>query len=275
MKYYRLFRFDFKYGIVKKFYKYLIYIIFVTLVFFELKGILVSTGYKRETLADYMLFIYGGMADSGTSSMAIYTIPYRWLLIHILILYFSLNYINKDLSQMGFQIIFRCESRRAWWLEKCIWQIVSVIFYYLAAWSVIFILSVVTDAEISLKVSPYMNEIMEFGPYAIKNGWNNLLPEVTLYPLLFTITIALFQMTLCLYVNQICGFIVSIVLCIASAYKLNFFLIGNYSMAIRSCKVVSNGLDGKIGMIVLMAIAVGSVLMGRQKFSNYNILHKE
>lgn len=275
MKYIKLMRFDLQYGILKSYRKYLLFFLLVALAFFECQATLLSYGKDGATCADYLLYIYGGMKEYIPIPGEIFKIPYLWLLNHIIILYFTLNYMYQDLTGYGQQIIYRSGSRNAWWLSKCVWQLSSVLLYYLIAWLEILGLSAITGVQISGEISSFMTEIMDFGGKMLPIERLDLLLEITLLPLLFTLALGFLQLTLCLFLKPTFSYIITTVVCVSSAYTIHNFLIGNFAMALRSDKVISNGVNMAVGILVFAGIVIGSVLAGFLKFRNYNILSKE
>ena len=142
-------------------------------------------------------------------------------------------------------------------------------------WGEIFIFFKCSGKRISWKISDFMISIMDFGPKMINVKHLELLPEITIFPIMFTLCLSLLQMALCLYLKPIFSYIISVIICIASAYTTNFLLIGNYAMALRSNHIVSDGVSRKNGIIIFALISVVSVLAGAIRFKKYNILDKE
>ena len=83
------------------------------------------------------------------------------------------------------------------------------------------------------------------------------------------------QMLLCLVVRPIISYVVSIVLFIASVYYLSPSLLGNYAMALRSNKIVSNGVSQMAGVGICFILILAGIVLGSMIFTKYNILGKE
>lgn len=92
--------------------------------------------------------------------------------------------------------------------------------------------------------------------------------NLLLMPFLFTVSMSLLQMTLCLFVKPTVSYVFSVVVCILSAYYLNPVIIGNYAMALRSNQLVSNGVDINIGIICMVILGLFSVVIGMLRFKN-------
>ncbi len=273
MKFIKFFRYDLRCGILKSYYKYIILLILVTLAFLEFRGAVTSFENYNFSFGDSLLFIYGGVKETQVGADT-FLIPHLWLLNHLLILYFTLNFMRRDLEHFGQQTIYRSGSRYLWWCSKCLWQVVSVACFYLFSGAFLLVLTAVTSGNLSTQISDFMPFIMNIGEKAKEVLDLNLQLEIMLMPMLMSIAVGLLQMTLCLFIKPIFSFIVSVVALISSAYYLNPFFVGNYAMAIRSEKLVSNGVDATVGVVFLVIIAVFSLLVGLLRFRKYDILAK-
>lgn len=273
MRFIKLFKFDLNYGIIKAYKKYVAYLLLMIPVFFEFYVNINSFRIKHFSYADVLMYIFGGVKEYTPSLVDPFQIPYIWSLNHLLILYFILNYMNKDLEGFGQQTIYRSKSRNIWWFSKCITQIISVGLYYLLAWFELLILTLVLKGNATLNLSSFISNIVYAGDKVISDNWN-LSWELMLMPFLFTVSMSLIQMALCLFFRAVLSYVVSVIVCISSSYCLSPFLIGNYSMPIRSDKIVSNGVNMEIGVIILILIAAAGVIVGLFKFKKQNILSK-
>ena len=99
--------------------------------------------------------------------------------------------------------------------------------------------------------------------------------EITLLPLLVTMSMSLVQMLLCLVIRPTFSYILSVIVMISSAYYLSPALLGNYAMALRSDKVVTNGVPLTLGIVYSLVLIVLSVVLGSFIFQKTNILSKE
>lgn len=275
MKFFKLLKFDLLQGIIKEYKKYIFFILLVLLACSEFSAVLRSFDEYTASCGDFLLYIYGGMCEYIPVPGIVFEIPYLWLINHILILYFTLNYMNNDLSGFGQQVIFRSKNRFSWWLSKCLWQVAAITTFYFISWVTIYIYLLIDNKEISFKISDFMPQIMGFGIDVENFSHTNLNIEITVLPLLFTVCLGLFQMTLCLFIKPIFSYVISCIVCVSSAYYLNPLFLGNYSMAIRNDKLISNGVNTIIGSMFIFFIGTISVVIGLIKFQKHNILYKE
>lgn len=142
------------------------------------------------------------------------------------------------------------------------------------SWFELTICTWVVNGNMSLSVSKMMKDTTELGVNALDNpNWSVNL-NLLLMPFLFTVSMSLLQMTLCLFVKPTVSYVFSVVVCILSAYYLNPVIIGNYAMALRSNQLVSNGVDINIGIICMVILGLFSVVIGMLRFKKYSILTK-
>lgn len=267
-------RFDIKHGIIKKYHLYIVYAVLTIFAIIQFQGKLNSFGFTNYSIGDCFLYIYGGSKEYVPRVGETFEIPYLWLVNHIVILYFTLNYMYKDLSGFGQQIIYRSGGRITWWISKCLWNSLMVINFYCLGYLIIFLMSV-SKAVDTLEISEHMFAMVDFGDKLVDLQVVNLNIEIILLPVLFSMAISMFQMTLTLLFKPILSYILSTAVCIASAYKLTPVLFGNYSMAVRNSKVVTNGVSSFTGIVELVVIILLSVVIGVIVIRKCNILNKE
>ena len=277
MRFFKVLKYDLSYGIIKNlsFTKIIIWIVFFTLVSYEFSGRLGNFNFEKFSLGDSFLYTYGGIKEFIPSPNELFIIPYLWILNNLLVLFFTLHYANDDLNGYGHQLILRTENRTSWWFSKCIWNSIIIIIYYIIAWIVTTLNALLRGAELNFEISEYMSVIMVFGSNQIaSSGWILLL-EITLMPLIITIALGMVQMALSLVFKPAFAFIFSSVMLISSAYYMTPYLIGNFAMAVRSDKVVSNGLNLTDGIIAAIGMIIIGIIIGVLAIRRYNILSKE
>lgn len=270
-------KFDLTNGLFKRgmWVQYIIWFSMFALFSLEFSGKLRSLELSQYTYGDYLLYIFGGVREYIPTPGEPFQIPYLWLINHIGILYFTLHYMHDDLKGLGQQMILRSGSRTVWWLSKCIWNTAVVGLLYFIAWGTVFLLASASHTVWSFNISPFMAEIMVIGPHQIPRiDWPVAL-EITFLPLLITLAVSQVQMLLCLVLQPAISYVISIVLFISSAYYLSPFLLGNYTMALRSNKMVSNGVSGTLGIGICLILILVSIVLGITLFQKYNILSKE
>lgn len=276
MKYIKLVKFDFKYGIMKRWYTYLIYTVFVLFAcidfFFRLK----SFDITNFSLGDCLFFFYSAISEYIPKPDEPIQIPYLWLLLNLLVCYFNVHYMSDDLSGLGQYVICRSGKRRNWWLSKCLWNFTSVLIYFVLSNIIVLLFAIFNNAELSFNISENMNLIccVGDGQYPIAQ-WNIGFLQLYLMPILVCSAISMLQMFISLFVRPLVSYIVTIVIYFSSMYKLSDLLLGNYAMILRSDSTTMNGVSSSWGIIFSVGLIVVSVVSGLIYFKNYNILSRE
>ena len=275
MSFIKFFQYDLKHGILRKYWLYFIYIFFVFIAVIQFQAITRSFEIFDYSVGDCILYIYGGKKEYIPRIGESFEPPYLWLTNHILLLYFGLNYMPKDLQGFGQQIIYRSGGRLTWWLSKCFWNVSFIFLFYFFGYLTIIILSLINGAEFSLDLSGPITTIIDFGSERIQFETNDLSFEIVLLPLLFSVSINMFQMMLSLLFKPIFSFVITVGICVASSYKLSLFLFGNYSMALRCNKAVANGFNSTSAIACLISILTISIFIGEYKITRCDILNRE
>ena len=281
MRFFKLLKYDLCYGVfsIKSLIKFLILVVFFAVACFEFSGMIYNVSsydnVSGASLGDWLFYIFGGVKEYIPLPNETFVVPHLWILNHLLILYFTLHYASDDLSGVGQQMIYRAGGRIKWWISKCIWNFVSVISYYLVSFSVITVFCLLRGCDMSLTFSSFMRNIMYFGPKDLGLETWDIALEVSLMPFLVTLALSIFQMALSLVFKPAFAFIFSSVMLISSAYYLTPYLIGNFAMAVRSSKVVSNGVNLTDGIIATLVMIALGVIIGILAIRRHNILSKE
>ncbi len=170
------------------------------------------------TFVDYLLYIFAGMKEYLPTDEEGFIFPIRWSLLHLYIFYCTLHYPSKDLTSVGVNILLRTKGRTSWWLSKSIWNICYVLAVYLLIFLTVMLFCLVMKEPIHLDITAmFMNDILEAkSPYETFS--TNLIWITLFFPLLFSIGMNLWQMTLTLFFKPLYSFGASAVILLASAY---------------------------------------------------------
>lgn len=274
MKFIRFLKFDINNGILKRYKTYIGFSIFIIIVFFDCQATARSFN-TNFTLGEYFMYLYGGIKHYIPTPGEPFKMPYLWLLNHMLILYFTLKYAPSDLNGFGQQTIYRSGGRITWWISKCVWQILSIGGYYIVSWITMLVMTLVSKDVLSLNITPSVLLFADFGNNILPFTSINLGIELLALPLIFTVSLGLLQLTLSITFKPTYAYIISAALCIMASHTQNPLLFGNYAMAIRNSKVISNGMSTPIGFISMLILSLICIVMGAVRFSKYDILNRE
>lgn len=280
MKFIRYLRFDIQQGILRN--KALLFTpaVIAIIIFLDFVGKahgFLDAGLIAEGVSygDYCFYLYGGMYEYIPDVANAFRFPVVWITVFLVIPFLLLNYPFKDLFGAGQQILVRSGRRTAWWMSKCCWNILGTILYHLIMQLTALALFGVLRMEISNRIH------MDFIRLAFQIGhqevWEqSILPfAVAFLPILVSVSINMFQMTLSLFVKPIFGFFTVSLLFLASAYRLSSWLIGNYAMIYRYDWMLKTGVSMKVGAGMVASLLFVSVIAGLIRFRYYDILEKE
>jgi hypothetical protein len=227
------------------------------------------------TLGDFLLYIFGGMKEYAPSRTEPFEFPALWISMFLFLLFITLRYPYDDLMGYGQNVLVRTRSRLRWWLSKCVWNVFSVLLFFVLGWAAVFLFCRITGMPLSLEISKYMYETV-FRLDAETALYPQLITAALLWmPLLTMLSLSLTQMTLSLFVKPIYSFAVLASVLLSSAYYLKPFMLANYAMAIRNDAVTAGGVRILTGAALLPILGATCVLLGCLIFRRYDIINKE
>lgn len=225
------------------------------------------------TWVDYALYCFKGIEPLDLSYTIVHIqLPVIWLLVICGCLIINLDYFLNDLSQTGLQVIYRCDSRRHWFLSKCIWNIFSCALYFVLAGLTMFMFLLFTDGNLQfMNTAEITMSIFALVEPAELNVWQCILLAVVL-PYLTVSALSILQMVLCLLVKPVLSFLICTSILVTSVYLDSPLILGNGAMAIRSNLLVPDGPDWHIGAFLAICIIICCVVFGIWKFARSDIL---
>ena len=158
MRFFKQLKYDLIYGNFKNraFIKYIIWCAYLLFICFEIRGNVLIYQAEGFTVGDSLYYLFAGVRSEST---VLGGYPYMWLLILILILFFTLSYTCDDLSGYGQQMILRSQKRIYWYLSKCIWNVSHVLVFYLVLWVFVITFTVIIGGGLSFELTPFADEI--------------------------------------------------------------------------------------------------------------------
>lgn len=225
------------------------------------------------TWMDYMLYCFLGAAPREHSL----TLPTFWLLAVGGCLLLNLDYMLRDLTGAGQQVLIRSGSRRGWFLAKCVWNLASCAEYVLLSGAAVLFYTLLFGGRAALANTPELvpavfHDVL-FEPAAFSGA--DLLLATVLTPLLSLMALSMLQMSLCLWTRPVVSFLVSMALLVAAVFANSPLILGTGAMAIRSGALVEGGVSPLIASIVALAVILLSALAGCVRFQHTDILKLE
>lgn len=222
------------------------------------------------SLADYLFHFMEGMPVFIAGEAAVrFEIPAVWLIFHWWPSYIISAYVIRDLKRQGVNLLLRVENRKIWWLEKCIWGVLTAVFYYLFMAVVIAGFTLV-KGNFSLELHPVLLGLPVDAAESL-SGLSILLKGL-LVPVCITTGMLLLQLTVIIWRNQWSGNLIFFLLLLFSAYVSTPVLPGNYLMLLRSSNVIgAEGVRAGMGIIMGIFMALVSVWLGVRRFEKMDI----
>ena len=275
MNWFKLLRHDARCGLLR--WRYFVTLFLFAIPCFVFARILHQVGIQGSWM-DYMLYLFQGKEPIvKTSTADRIDLPVLWLLVTSGCLFINLDYLLKDLTNAGQQIIIRSKSRTLWYLSKCIWNLGSCLLYFavagitcaLFAWATGAQLSAQNTTELSFVLFGFaISEPLTLAPaYAVLASW--------VIPFLTMLSLSMLQMTLCLYVKPIISFVICNSQLILSLYLNSAFVLGNGAMTIRSGFASENGISPTVSAVLAIVVMIASVAAGCLRFRHTDILSLE
>lgn len=281
--FFKLIRYDLKVGFSTTYKRYLVAIaLFIVILgtfllsVYSFNSVIKELGAQiKPNLGNMLLYSFGGIQEYKPSPGVAFQFPAFWMLSYLLLAYITLYYPFNDLEEFGQNILIRCRDRKLWWFSKCIWNVSSVLCFFLLAWIVFIIGCLLSGCSLSMELSPSMSAILKLDAGMYMQFPDSLILQTFLLPPLVMIAMNLFQMALSLFIKPFYSFIVTVAVLLTSSYYLSPFFIGNYAMPLRSDQMVANGISLTAGIIFSLLIISVSVMVGGIAFQKRDILKRE
>ncbi|SEW01738.1 hypothetical protein [[Clostridium] fimetarium] len=220
---------------------------------------------------DYLLYIMQGCSEFKASGNTVFNIPPTWIFVQMMASFLVFSYVVKDLDKQGMIMLIKSADRTKWWLSKCIWNIATIVVMYLVIWCGVLIVAVSTNKMGFLITKDICREVLDM-TFTQEGIQYSLI--VMFMPLIMSLGISLMQMALSLVIGPIFSFTFVLAVDILSVYFLSPFLIGNYSIMMRSDYIISNGVNSLVGALISIVLGLAGVMLGNFYFKKYDILNK-
>ncbi len=276
--FYKCLKYDLKCGLLKEYKKYIVAIGLFIIIGFDF---FIKMSDIEITVPDYFFYLFFGMEEYIPSPGNKFRFPALWVAVILYVSYITLYYPYKDLNGYGKNILLNTQSKKTWYLSKCMWVTVSTIIYFLIGFVVLSFFAIISGAEITSDVSSKV--VIKFIPFITteQNLFYNdaMYYKVTILHFILPVVVCvmnnLFQLFLSLFIKPFFSFIFTVSYTIASAYYLENFMLGNYAMIARSNIFIDNGVNFTDGLIISLVVILVVIISGTVLFSKQDILNKE
>ena len=233
---------------------------------------------RSGTWMDYMMYCFLGAKPIGYNGGEInLSLPTFWLLSMGGCLFLNLDYMLRDLTNAGQQVIIRSGTRRGWYLAKCVWNLTSCIQYFLLVGGSVMAFTLIFGGQASLsntpELAPALFRDVLFDPVIFPEAQAFL--AAVLLPLVTLMSLSILQMTLCLLVKPVISFLISIALLVTAVY-CNYSLVpGTGAMVIRSGFFIQGGISPETASVTALCVIILSTAAGCLLFQHSDILKLE
>ena len=217
MKFYNIFRYDFRYGFLSRpgkwaavvFYGVFLFISFSFSLFHGFYGEVDSLWDINSlslSMGDVFMADLGGKLPPDFQQLQSYSFPTTWFVWQILPCVLTLSYMSEDLSQGGMQVMIRARKKSWWWFSKCLWNLWVVLVYYGLGYLTLWLLSFASGKAQTWELNPRIFQF-QFAQSLPASHSTSLFVSVCLLPCLVGMAVNLMQMTLTLFVKPIFAFV--------------------------------------------------------------------
>ncbi len=234
---------------------------------------LYEDGVAERSFLSAIIYIFHGMKEYVPSDENKFEIPYTWLGIQIYLGYLIGNYTKTDMQGIGQQYLVRSVHKSCWMIGKTIYVLVNVILFYGIGYLTIFITSVLSGSSITafhVEQAGYICGV----DYSVLSRMDFVV-GILILPILTSFAISEIQLVLSLIMKSIYSFGIICINAVLSAYFLRYYFIGNFSMIVRSLKVVGdNTMFGLRCFVPAYAIMINITLILIAYLSGIHTLRK-
>lgn len=225
---------------------------------------------RRATLIDYIACVIGGPRYIPKGQMNSYVIPILWLAIYVVIAYTVGSYPTQDLRGYGQHILMRSEKRIRWWIGKCVWNSVVVVFMFCVLYGMTAINAMLHHARMSLAPT---KEIVGLVAYTnLENAGKNEVAFVLLVmPVMVTLALSMLQMAIELIIVPIAGFFVSQSIVFLSTMYTIPVLFVNYAILPHNSFSSGSSIHTLHGPIVCILVYAVTFIIGAVYFERCDI----
>lgn len=275
MKWVKLVRYDLQYGLLR--FRYFLVPLITLIPCFRMFRILQS-GDLIASCVDYLVYIFEGIEPIQSKDPTDHILlPIMWIAMIGSSLLLNFDYMLKDLTNAGQQVIIRCDARKEWFLSKIVWNLASTALYFVLLLLTVIFFVLFTDGKLTLINTPAV-VLRIFSKVTPKNTTLSVFEgvAVTLFvPFISVAAMNILNMTLCLIVKPITGLLISMALMILAVYVNSPLALGNGAMTIRSVAFVTGGHDPMSSVYTAVAVILICSIVGAMHFKNIDILSAE
>lgn len=206
-----------------------------------------------------------------------FDLPIVWFTIMVLNMVLPVAYPSKALDLWGYQYLCR-SGRKRWWISKYFY----VLFMCILSGTIFMMVTGITCCLFGIPLSgnggfEIVTEMKNAGILSTSGYINNIdfIYISIICPFLAIVTLCLIELLIAVFINPVLSLIFILTVLILSVYEQKYWLIGNYSMVIRSNLIDKNGLSFTTGIVVMLFMCLGVFFTGLRVIGQKDIIYFE
>lgn len=231
---------------------------------------------EGATILECIMYIYKGERFLTPEQIKdMYVLPAYWLGIQIMIGFLIGYYPVCDLHTYGQQVLIRSRNRGIWWISKCVWNVVTVLYCYVVMDVMIVIMCKLLGVSFSLTYTEevFLGTVLEM--YPCTGSIRQILIYTLVMPVVVSVAVSLMQMALSLIASPMVGFIAVQSMAVLATLVISPLLLHNFGTLARTNIASPAQIDYVTGCRECLVLAIVSIVLGGLFFRRYNILAKE
>lgn len=219
---------------------------------------------------DVLLYMFRGMPEYRPELRKAFDVTDSYLIWNVILEFIIGSYPNKELKLTGKNHLIRVKKRSVWWGSKYVWNITSVIVFYLCIYLGMVII-VLWNHGMNFTINPEIFTCI-FKTKLQMDLQGVIVLQAMILPVISSMAVSVLQMTAALIGNETSGYISAMAVSVLSAYYMVWFLPGNGSMVFRYLTVNENGIGLWLPLFAYFVIIVVCFFIGKRYFENMDIL---
>lgn len=231
------------------------FILFLIIMLILNIGSIVSIINYSGNLIDLFFLIYKDLVFN----KKLIEIPINWLIINIFIIFILGDFISENIKRDSNYILLRSKKISLYWISKCTWIVINVVFIYLILMLLTYLLGGIA-LGFSLDSSKLMNDQL-----VMKVPHLTIIIWMIVTYILTSIAMVFIQCTLSIVINSRYSFLITTIILTMSIVSKNKFFIGTHSMILRHNYFnVEIGLSMTFSIIYTVLISVILMIWGHR-----------
>ena len=214
---------------------------------------------------DYIIWNFRGMKAIRKNQ---YIVPNAyWVFIWLYLAVIVGVYPVKDLQMAGRQILLKSGNRKAWWFGKVIWNILSVLGFYLVLYLSVTAVSIVTGGfkAAQPEVAAFLLENQK-----IENAGTELYMYAMAVPAIVSLAISVTQMMIAVIFQPPMGYIWVCAVIATGIFIYSPYSLGNYLMLMRTPVLLHGSILNALwavvlgSLLILVSVVIGSITIEKK-----------